>query len=72
MPKKIIFFKDDTIIPWGRYQDFIEKQDCEVVVFSEGLHADKKIYWEKLKSLWLKSPKIDFQQVRVEKEKKSL
>ena len=62
-PKKIIFFKDDTIIPWERYQHFVEKLDCEVVVFSEGLHADKRIYWEKLKSLWLKTPKIEFQDV---------
>jgi len=67
--KKIIFFKDDTIIPWKRYQDFVEKLDCEVVVFSEGLHADKSIYWEKLKTLWLKNPKIEFQDVNIEKGK---
>ena len=67
VPKKIIFFKDDTIIPWARYQHFVEKLDCEVVVFSEGLHADKKIYWEKLKSLWLKAPKIEYQDVNIEK-----
>jgi len=69
VPKKIIFFKDDTIIPWERYQHFVEKLDCEVVVFSEGLHADKRIYWEKLKSLWLKTPKIEFQDVNIEKSK---
>jgi pimeloyl-ACP methyl ester carboxylesterase len=68
-PKKIIFFKDDTIIPWERYQRFVEKLDCEVVVFSEGLHADKKIYWEKLKTLWLKTPKIEYQDVNIEKSK---
>lgn len=67
VPKKIIFFKDDTTIPWERYQDFVEKLDCEVVIFSEGLHADKSIYWEKLKSLWLKSPKIKYQDVAIEK-----
>jgi len=67
--KKIIFFKDDTIIPWDRYQDFVEKLDCEVIIFSEGLHADKRIYWEKLKSLWLKSPEIDYQDFRIEKSK---
>jgi pimeloyl-ACP methyl ester carboxylesterase len=67
--KKIIFFKDDTIIPWERYQHFVEKLDCEVTVFSEGLHADKKIYWEKLKTLWLKSPKIEYQDVNIEKSK---
>ena len=66
-PKKIIFFKDDTIIPWARYQDFVEKLDCKVVVFSEGLHADKRIYWEKLKALWLKNPKIEYQEVAIEK-----
>lgn len=66
-PKKIIFFKDDTIIPWERYQHFVEKLDCEVIVFSEGLHADKRVYWEKLKSLWLKSPKIEYQDVNIEK-----
>ena len=65
--KKIIFFKDDTIIPWERYQHFVEKLDCEVIVFSEGLHADRKIYWEKLKSLWLKAPKIEYQDVNIEK-----
>jgi pimeloyl-ACP methyl ester carboxylesterase len=69
VPKKIIFFKDDTIIPWSRYQDFVEKLDCEVIVFSEGLHADKKIYWEKLKSLWLKHPEIEYQEVSIEKSK---
>ncbi|EKE13025.1 MAG: alpha/beta hydrolase fold protein [uncultured bacterium] len=69
VPKKIIFFKDDTIIPWERYQRFVEKLDCEVVVFSEGLHADKRIYWEKLKTLWLKTPKIEFQDVSIEKSK---
>ena len=68
-PKKIIFFKDDTIIPWARYQYFVEKLDCEVVVFSEGLHADKRIYWEKLKTLWLKTPKIEFQDVSIQKSK---
>lgn len=67
--KKIIFFKDDTIIPWGRYQHFVEKLDCEVIVFSEGLHADKRIYWEKLKSLWLKTPIIEYQDVNIEKSK---
>lgn len=67
-PKKIIFFKDDTVIPWERYQRFVEKLDCEVIVFSEGLHADKKVYWEKLKSLWLKSPVIEYQDVNIEKE----
>lgn len=67
--KKIIFFKDDTIIPWERYQHFVEKLDCEVIVFSEGLHADKRIYWEKLKSLWLKAPKIEYQDVNIEKSK---
>jgi pimeloyl-ACP methyl ester carboxylesterase len=67
VPKKIIFFKDDTIIPWERYQHFVEKLDCEVVVFSEGLHADKRIYWEKLKTLWLKSPKIKYQDINIEK-----
>jgi len=66
-PKKIIFFKDDTVIPWERYQQFVEKLDCEVIVFSEGLHADKRIYWEKLKSLWLKSPVIEYQDVNIEK-----
>ena len=69
VPKKIIFFKDDTIIRWARYQHFVEKLDCEVVVFSEGLHADKRIYWEKLKSLWLKVPKIEYQDVNIEKSK---
>lgn len=64
---KIIFFKDDTIISWKRYQDFVEKLDCEVIVFSEGLHADKNIYWEKLKTLWLKSPKIEYQDISIEK-----
>lgn len=68
-PKKIIFFKDDTIIPWDRYQHFVEKLDCEVIVFSEGLHADKKIYWEKLKSLWLKTPVIEYQDVNIEKSR---
>lgn len=68
-PKKIIFFKDDTVIPWERYQKFVEKLDCEVIIFSEGLHADKRIYWEKLKSLWLKSPKIEYQDVNIEKGK---
>lgn len=67
--KKIIFFKDDTIIPWERYQKQVEKLDCEVIVFSEGLHADKRIYWEKLKTLWLKSPIIKFQDVSIEKTK---
>jgi pimeloyl-ACP methyl ester carboxylesterase len=65
--KKIIFFKDDTIVPWHRYQKFVEKLDCEVVIFSEGLHADKRIYWEKLKTLWLKSPKIKYQDIAIEK-----
>jgi pimeloyl-ACP methyl ester carboxylesterase len=69
VPKSIIFFKDDTIIPWSRYQDFVEKLDCKVIVFSEGLHADKKIYWEKLKSLWLKSPVVKYQEVSIEKSK---
>ncbi|KKR42185.1 hypothetical protein A2434_00070 [Candidatus Woesebacteria bacterium RIFOXYC1_FULL_41_14] len=68
-PKKIIFFKDDTILPWERYQRFVEKLDCEVIVFSEGLHADKKIYWEKLKTLWLKAPEIEYQNVNIEKSK---
>jgi pimeloyl-ACP methyl ester carboxylesterase len=67
IPKKIIFFKDDTIIPWVRYQNFVEKLDCQVIIFSEGLHADKRIYWEKLKSLWLKSPKIEYQEMDIEK-----
>lgn len=69
IPKKIIFFKDDTIIPWERYQRFVEKLDVEVVVFSEGLHADKRIYWQKLKTLWLKTPKIEYQDVNIEKSK---
>lgn len=69
VPKKIVFFKDDTVIPWERYQHFVEKLDCEVVVFSEGLHADKRIYWEKLKTLWLKTPIIDYQDVNIEKSK---
>ncbi len=68
-PKKIIFFKDDTIIPWDRYQHFVEKLDCEVIVFSEGLHADKRVYWEKLKSLWLKTPVIEYQDVNIEKSR---
>lgn len=67
VPRSIIFFKDDTIIPWSRYQDFVESLDCRIIVFSEGLHADKKIYWEKLKSLWLKHPEIEYQKVSIEK-----
>lgn len=68
MVKKTVFFNDDTIIPWERYQNFVNRLGGELIVFSKGLHAEKRIYWEKLKSLWLKSPKIDYQNIKVEKE----
>ena len=51
----------------GEKYEEVKKPDCEVIVFSEGLHADKRIYWEKIKSFWLKSPVIEYQDVNIEK-----
>lgn len=55
VPKTVVLFKDDTIVPWKRYRDYIEKLEANLVVFDKGWHAAKKQYWNNVKSLWLKS-----------------
>lgn len=61
IPKTVVLFKDDTIVPWERYKKHLEEFKTNLVVFDRGWHAARKEYWENIKSLWLSSyQKSDF------------
>lgn len=55
IPKTVVLFKDDTVVPWERYKRHLEEFRASLVVFDKGWHAARREYWENIKSLWLGS-----------------
>lgn len=52
IPKTVVFFRDDEILKWKKYKNFIRSLDCDLVIFDKGGHASKKEYWRNIESLF--------------------
>jgi pimeloyl-ACP methyl ester carboxylesterase len=52
MPKTVVLFKDDEIIPYKRYATKLRRSGVNLVSFDKGGHGTTKEYWENLKTLF--------------------
>ena len=54
MPKAVVLFKDDKLVPYKIYATKLRRSGVNVIVFEKGGHAETKEYWENLKTLFEK------------------
>ncbi len=52
IPKCIVLFEDDEILHLKRYRRLLPLLASDLVVFDQGGHASKDIYWKKVRRLW--------------------
>ncbi|OGM08762.1 hypothetical protein A2159_03380 [Candidatus Woesebacteria bacterium RBG_13_34_9] len=52
MPKVVVLFKDDKIIPYKKYATKLRRSGVNVISFEKGGHGETKEYWENLKTLF--------------------
>jgi pimeloyl-ACP methyl ester carboxylesterase len=52
MPKTVVLFKDDELIPYNIYATKLKRSGVNVVSFKNGGHGTTKEYWESLKTLF--------------------
>lgn len=52
MPKTVVLFKDDELIPYEKYAPRLKRSGVEVVSFDKGGHAEGPEYWENIKTLF--------------------
>lgn len=52
MPKVVVLFKDDNLIPYNQYATKLRRSGVNVISFDKGGHGEAKEYWENLKTLF--------------------
>lgn len=52
MPKAVVLFKDDKVIPYEKYASKLKRSGVELIIFDKGGHAQYSDYWENLKTLF--------------------
>lgn len=52
MPKAVVLFKDDKIVPYKTYATKLKRSGVNVITFDKGGHGLTKEYWENLKTLF--------------------
>jgi len=52
MPKVVVLFKDDELIPYEKYATKLRRSGVDVISFEKGGHGTTQEYWENIKTLF--------------------